>query len=53
MISETMRSPLLNYKEDVPSNTASCMVTQPLPSADNWTDAYKLEEHTQFIMQLL
>ena len=46
MISETMISPLFNYKDDL-------HFTQLLPSADNWTEAYKLDEHIQFIMKLL
>ena len=34
-------APLTQFKEDLPLNVASCMISQPLPAADAWTSAYE------------
>ena len=44
---------LTQFKDELPSNVISCMVVQPLPTADIWKDAYDEDEKTKFIMQLL
>ena len=46
-------SPLLHYKENISNNTVSCMVAQPLPSADDWTKAYQKDYDTSYILKLL
>ena len=46
-------SPLLHYKENISNNTVSCMVAQPLPSADDWTEAYQKDNDTSYILKLL
>ena len=46
-------SPLLHYKDNSSTNTVSCMVTQPLPSTDNWIEAYKKDHDTTHILKYL
>ena len=46
-------SPLLHYKDNNSINTVSCMVAQPLPSADDWTEAYQKDHDTSYILKLL
>ena len=53
VLATSIISPLLHYKDDSFINTVSCMVAQPLPSADDWTEAYQKDHDTSYILNLL
>lgn len=53
ILADKLIFPLTQFKEDLPSNVASCMVAQPLPPTDVWKTAYDEVEERSFMIKLL
>ena len=53
VLSDSLLSPVLYYKEDEHSNTSSCMTVELLPSPGAWSEAYAADKDTVFILELL
>ena len=53
IFADSLIFPLTQFKEDLPLNVASCMVTQTLPTANIWKTAYDEDKETSFTMKLL